>query len=170
MSAPSSASSGPLRRGRWVLTMPLFGMLCLALAAWSLTGVTAEMGNGDILWISGVLGLGASLTVTPGLLMAALSVTPTYVGRAIALVQMLRLTSAYALGPVLLYFALAYGTQLLEGLRTMFWVVLGITLAGLFVNTLIFVIGGARLHPPELRAFLEEDQPAFESPPIGRSG
>lgn len=94
---------------RWVLTMPLFGMISLSLAALGLTGITAETGDGRILVVAGALGLGASLTVTPGLLMAALSVPPMLVGRAIALVELLRLASAYTVGPVLVYIARSYG-------------------------------------------------------------
>jgi MFS family permease len=164
---------GAALTSRWVLTMPLFGMLCLALSAWRLTGVTAGTGDGELLWISAALGLGASLTVTPGLLMAALSVVPAFVGRAIALVQMLRLIGAYALGPVLVHFVLTYGTQpqeLLMGLHGAFQTVLGVTLGGILVNTVIFFVGGARLHPPRLRVFLEEDAPALESPSIKPSG
>lgn len=160
---------GAVLTTRWVLTMPLFGMTCLALAAWLLTGVTTETSDGLLLWISAALGLGASLTVTPGLLMAALSITPALVGRTLALVQLLRLTSAYLVAPVLMHFALAYGTrphELLAGLQLMFWVVLGLTLAGMVLITLIFVIGGARLHPPRLVSFLENDEPALESPPL----
>lgn len=157
---------GVVLPSRWVLTMPLFGMLCLALAAWRLTGLTADTPTGTLLWVAGALGLGASLTVTPGLLMAALSATPALVGRAIALVQLLRLTSAYAVAPVLLYFAQAGGASLIDGLHVTFRVALGITLAGIVVITLVYLAGGAKLHPPRLRSFLEEEEPAFESPPI----
>ncbi len=85
--------------------MPFFGMVALTLSAWLLTAITPNTANGQILWISGLLGLGASLTVTLGLLRAALSVAPSLVGRAIALVHLLRLSSAYLVAPVLVYLA-----------------------------------------------------------------
>ena len=154
---------------RWVLAMPFFGMLSLAVAAWMLTGVTADTSSGTTLWISGLLGLGASLTVTPGLLMAALSVVPALVGRAIALVQLLRLTSAYLLAPVLAHFALVYGTQpqqLLVGLHAMFWVIFGLLVGGILLILLIYLASGARLNPPGLENFLEHGEPALDSPPI----
>ena len=157
---------GAVLTTRWVLTLPLFGMTALAVAALLLTGVTSGTGNGWILLISGALGLGASLTVTPGLLMAALSVRPMLVGRAIALVELLRLASAYAVGPVLIYFAQSYGSQLLPGLHTAFWIVFGFMLAGIVFITLIYISGGTRIHPPGLQTFLEEGEPAFDSPPI----
>lgn len=160
---------GAVLTSRWVLTMPLFGMISLSLAAWRLTGVTADTTDARMLWISAALGLGASLTVTPGLLMAALSVPPMLVGRAIALVELLRLASAYMVGPVLVYFAISHGTQaenLLPALHTAFWIVFAFMLAGIVVITLIYLSGGARLHPPGLVTFIEKGEPAFDSPPV----
>lgn len=154
---------------RWVLTMPLFGMISLSLAAWGLTGITASTGDIRILAAAGALGLGASLTVTPGLLMAGLSVPPLLVGRAIALVELLRLASAYTVGPVLLYVAKSYGSRgegLLAGIHTGYWILLGFMLAGMLLITLIYLRGGARLHPPALEAFLQDGEPAFKSPPV----
>ena len=154
---------------RWVLTMPLLGMVSISLAAWGLTGLTSSSGDARILAVAAALGLGASLTVTPGLLMAALSVPPLLVGRAIALVELLRLVSAYTVGPVLLYVARSYGSRgegLLAGIHTGYWVVLSFMLAGMLVITLIYLRGGARLHPPELETFLQDGEPAFDSPPV----
>ena len=154
---------------RWVLTMPLVGMVSLSLAALGLTGLTASSGDARILLIAAGLGLGASLTVTPGLLMAALSVPPMFVGRAIALVELLRLVSAYTVGPVLLYIARSFGSGgsgLLAGLHAGYWIVLGFMLAGMLVVTLVYLRGGARLHPPGLENFLEKGEPAFDSPPV----
>ena len=159
---------GAVLTTRWVLTLPLFGMSALTLAALFLTGVASGTGDGRILFISGALGLGASLTVTPGLLMAALSVQPMLVGRAIALVELLRLASAYAVGPVLVYLAQSYGAQPLTGLHAAFWIVFGFMLFGIVVITLIYLYGGTRIHPPGLDTFLEEGEPAFDSPPISK--
>lgn len=154
---------------RWVLTMPLFGMISLSLAAWGLTGITADTGDARILVIAAALGLGASLTVTPGMLMAALSVPPMLVGRAIALVELLRLASAYTVGPALVYVAKSYGSggeSLLPGLHAGYWIVLGFMLSGMLIITLIYLRGGARLHPPGLETFLEKGEPALDSPPV----
>ncbi len=156
---------------RWVLTMPLFGMVSLSLAAWGLTGITPETGDARILVIAAALGLGASLTVTPGLLMAALSVPPMLVGRAIALVELLRLASAYTVGPVLVYIARSYGSgesNLLAGLHAGYWIVLCFMLAGMLVITLIYLRGGTRIHPPGLKTFLEDGEPALDSPPVAK--
>ena len=154
---------------RWVLTMPLFGMISLSLAAWGLTGITASTSDARILIAAAALGLGASLTVTPGLLMAGLSVPPILVGRAIALVELLRLASAYTVGPALLYVAQSYSSReegLLAGIHTGYWIVLGFMLAGMLLITLIYLRGGARLHPPALETFLQDGEPAFDSPPV----
>lgn len=154
---------------RWVLALPLFGMVSLAVAVWLLTGVTHGTSSGEILWISGLLGLGASLTVTPGLLMAALSVRSAMVGRAVALVELLRLFGAYVTVPVLVYFAQIYGSrppELLAGLHMTFWVAFGLLVGGIALITLIYIASGANIHPPGLDAYLERGEPALDSPPI----
>ena len=160
---------GSVLTSRWVLTMPLLGMASLSLAAWGLTGVTASTGDVRILLTAAALGLGASLTVTPGLLMAALSVPPILVGRAIALAELLRLASAYTVGPVLVYVARSAssrGESLLTGIHTGYWLVLAFMLAGMVLITLIYLRGGARLQPPALETFLKDGEPALDSPPV----
>lgn len=57
------------------------------------------------------MGIGPGRTVSPGLFIASPSVRPTLVGRAFALVQLLRLSSAYLIAPVMLDFALVNGMQ-----------------------------------------------------------
>jgi MFS family permease len=163
---------GAVLTTRWVLALPLFGMISLAVAAWLLTGVGRSTSSGEILWISGLLGLGASLTVTPGLLMAALSVVPAMVGRAVALVELLRLFAAYVTVPVLVYFARIYGSrphEMLAGLHTTFWVSFGMLVGGIVLITLVYVASGANIHPPGLDAYLERGEPALESPPISEN-
>ena len=101
--------------------------------------------------------------------MAALSVVPALVGRAIALVQLLRLTSAYLLAPVVAHFALTYGTQpqqLLAGLHAMYWVIFGLLVGGICVILLVYLLSSAHLNPPGLENFLENGEPALDSPPI----
>jgi hypothetical protein len=118
-----------------------------------------------------LLGFGAGVTVAPALFMAGLSVQPRLVGRAFALVELLRLAGAYALVPAFTYFALAFGGDppaLSRGLHVVSWVILGGLVATVVVCTVLFFLGGARIHPPDLQAYVEEGREALESPPLAR--
>ena len=155
---------------RYVLLLPLLGVSSLIAGAWILSTTTATTtGTGEILWITGLLGFGAGITVSPALFMAGLSVKPMLVGRAFALVEMLRLAGAFAIVPAFTYFAMSYGTtpeRLMLGLHYMYWVILIGLVVTIGICTTIFLLGGARIHAPDLRAYLEEQEPALESPPI----
>ena len=167
--AVSAVLFGLLLQTRFVLVLPLAGLLTLAVAAWMLLQVQATTGTGMILWVAGLLGLGAGLAVSPGLFMAALSVAPNLVGRAFALVELLRLCTAYLAGPILLYAAGANGKQpaaLMAGLHNAFWATLALTLIGIVLGTAIFIAGGARLHPPRLDEYIEHGKEALDSPPV----
>ncbi len=160
---------GRLLTTRYMLVLPPVGMLALLLAAWLLTTTTTRSGNGEFLWIAGLLGLGAGFTVSPGLFVAALSVPSQLVGRAFALVEMLRLAGAYALVPAFLYFAQVHGTQpgpLVLGLHVVFWVILVLLAVTIIFTTALYVAGGAYLHPPNLTRYLKEGKEAFQSPPV----
>lgn len=82
---------------------------------------------------------------------------------------MLRLAGAFAFVPAFTFFATVYGTrpeQLLAGAHIVYWVMLiGLVATGVAV-TGIFFAGGARIHPPDLAAYLERQETALESPPV----
>lgn len=157
---------------RYVLLLPLGGMLALVVAAWLLTTITTTTGTGLVLWVAGLLGLGASLTVSPGLFMAGLSVRPNLIGRAFALVELLRLAGAFAFAPAFLYFATALGNtpaRLVLGMHIVFWVILLGSLGTIALATAIFFAGGGRVHPPDLVAYIERNEEAMDSPAFGEA-
>lgn len=154
---------------RYVLLLPLLGVASLIAGAWLLTTTTTSTGSGELLWIGGILGVGAGMTVSPALFMAGLSVKPMLVGRAFALVELLRLAGAFAIVPAFTYFAMAYGSdpsRVMLGLHYMYWVILIGLVVTVGICTLMFVLGGARIHAPNLQAYLEEGEAALESPPV----
>lgn len=160
---------GALFPTRYVLLLPAMGLTALAAGALVLTTTIPSDGIGKYLWVTGLIGLGAGLTVSPGLFMAGLSVPPPLVGRAFALVELLRLAGAFAFVPAFTYFATIYGTrlpELMRGAHIVYWVTLIVVLVSMVAITAIFALGGARIHAPNLRAYLEEDQAALESPPV----
>lgn len=160
---------GKFLNTRYVLLLPLLGVGSLIASAWLLTTTTLATGSGELLWIAGIVGVGAGLTVSPALFMAALSVKPLLVGRAFALVELLRLAGAFAIVPAFTYFAMSYGVtppRLLLGLHYMYWVILIGLVVTIGICMAIFLLGGARIHAPDLRAYLEDQEAALESPPV----
>ncbi len=154
---------------RYLLLLPPLGLVSLLVAAFLLTTTPATDTLGMYYCATGLMGLGAGLTVSPGLFMAGLSVNPQIIGRAFALVELLRLAGAYAFVPAFEYFTTIYGTtpsNLTLGAHVVFWVVLIIIAVAMALITLVFVLGGARIQAPDLRAYLERNQPALESPPV----
>jgi hypothetical protein len=93
---------------RWLPLLAVASLCLLALAAWLLTGLTATTGDGTISLIAALLGLGAAISIVPGLFLAALSLPAALVGRGLALVTLLRCALQYAVGPALTH---AIGTQ-----------------------------------------------------------
>ncbi|MGH2486225.1 MAG: hypothetical protein ACRDHE_09455, partial [Ktedonobacterales bacterium] len=162
---------GKLFSTRYLLLLPLLGVTSLIAAGWILSTTTISSGSGEALWIAGMLGFGAGVTVAPALFLAGLSVQPNLVGRAFALVELLRLAGAFALVPAFTYFATIYGMrpeQLMLGLHLMYWVVLIGLVATVAICAAIFLLGGARIHAPNLNAYINEGQPALESPEAPR--
>ncbi len=158
---------GRLFNTRYVLVLPLSGMTALLAVAWIMTTLTTHTGRGELFWIAFLLGAGAGLTVSPGLFIAALSVSPKLVGRAFFVVETLRLAGAYALAPAFVYFAEIFGMtpqKLVLGMHTVFWVSVGIMAVTMAITTVLFFLGGARLHAPDLSGYLERQEGAFESP------
>jgi MFS family permease len=94
---------------RWLPLLAAGSLFLLALAALLLTGLTTTTGDGTISLVAGLLGLGAALSIVPGLFLAALNMpSAALVGRSLALVTLLRYALQYAAGPALIH---AIGTQ-----------------------------------------------------------
>jgi MFS family permease len=104
-----------------------------------------------------LLGIGAGATVSPGLFLIGLGMPSQQLGRAFALVQLLRSMATYAVAPIVV--AVAPGH---DGLLAMA-VVAG---AGLVAALAVPALSGARLRAPDLEAWLAGDK-ALPSPPTG---
>lgn len=160
---------GLLFKTRFLPVLALAGMLILTLAAGLLTQLSLGSGNGFILIVAGLLGLGAGLTVSPGLFTAAFGVPSKQIGRTFALVELLRSAAAYLIGPVMLHFALSQGATpraLVQGFHITFWATFGLLVIGIAVLVTLFLISKVRLRPPNLEGWLNGDEQALESPPV----
>ena len=150
-----------LFRTRYLPVLVLAGML-LIICAGLIEALTTS--SAAILLSSAMLGAGAGATVSPGLFLAGMGVPANRVGRAFALVELLRSEAAYLVGPVLLYVAMLH-RPLADGLRFATWITVGAATAGVLAVVGLFVASGARLHAPDLEAWLDRGEQAMDSPP-----
>jgi MFS family permease len=160
---------GALFRTRFVPVLATAGMVVLAAGGGALLTLTVGSGHAVILIAAGALGFGAGATVSPGLFLAALAVPSSRLGEAFALVELLRSEAAFLVGPVLLYVATSAGISgraLTSGITTGVWVAIGLVVAGTVANIALFYAGGARLHAPDLEAWVGRGEHALESPAV----
>jgi len=101
---------------RWGAPMAFVGLILLGIG--SLLGTTFGIDRPlfATVVVIVILAFGAGLTITPGLLTMALGVQGHFVGRAIALLALLRTEASYLTGPLATIFAASRGYQYLEKL------------------------------------------------------
>jgi hypothetical protein len=90
---------GVLFATRWITALGLSGLLLLDAGAWLLTRLSAPTGDGGVMLVAFVLGLGAGVSVAPGMFLASLSVPPVLTGRTLALITLLRYAVQVGVGP-----------------------------------------------------------------------
>ena len=139
------------------------GLLALVGGCALLLGLSMSGSTAVVPWTGALLGFGAGATVTPGLFLAGLGVRSHRLGRAFALVQLLRLTATFAVGPIVLYVA-QQQSSLADGIRLAVWVTLALALLGLALSLLVPALSGARLQVPDLEGWLEHGERGLSSP------
>ena len=140
------------------------GLLALGIGT-GLLLVVAEQGSpsASFSWAVLLLGFGAGASVSPGLFLAAFGVPSQSLGRAFALVELLRSEAGYAVAPVVA--AIAQGSATLaDGVRTGLVVTLVLTALGLLVALVLPAVSGARLRAPDLAGWLAGEGKALPSP------
>lgn len=91
---------GRLVTTKWIALIGVSGLTVIAVALAS-TLARRPPSVHDVSLLSFLAGLGAGLAVTPGLLLVALTYPRAQVGRAIAMLNLLRLTATYITGPLI---------------------------------------------------------------------
>lgn len=146
---------------RWLPLQVLVGILLVGVAG----GLLLSPDNHSlVLAAAALLGVGAGSTVSPGLFVAAFGVESSKLGRAFALVELLRAEAAYLVGPVLLYSA-QRAADPASGLQRSTWIVIGLVVAGVGLLLLIARLSRVRLPEPDLEGWLNGEQKALPSPP-----
>ena len=86
------------------------------------------------------------------------------IGRAFAMVELLRSEAAFLLAPVLV--VLAMHTRGLAGIRLGLLVAVVVGAVGLTAVVAVYLVSGARPAQPDLVEWLDHDGQALDSPPI----
>ena len=162
----AAVALGAVFRTRYLPVLVNVGLLALGGGCALLLGLSASGGTGLVPPAAALLGFGAGATVTPGLLLAGLGVHPHLLGRAFALVQLLRLTTSFAVAPVVVHLAQSHGSRA-DGIHLGVWVSLAISMLGLVLSLAVPALSGARLERPDLEAWLEDGERGIASPAAG---
>ena len=115
---------------------------------------------------SGLSGVGLGATVAPALFGAAFSLPAFSLQRVFGIVELLRGVAAFMLAPVFAHIALTVGGSPRSGTGIVLWIALGLTLGGMVVVVLLYVLGAARPQAPDLDRFMSGQAPAWDSPPL----
>lgn len=160
--AVAATAFGLLFRTRFVPVLADVGLVAFGGAA----GVLLLLSPSNQWWLvplaALLLGFGAGATVSPGLFMTALGIPSTSIGRAFALVQLLRSVATFGVGPVVLYLAMSTD-DLASGISGGFVAMLVLAGLALLAALVIPFLSGARLREPDLEAWLD-GEPALPSP------
>ena len=157
---------GVLFRTRYLPLLVLAGMLLLIVAA----GVLLLPGiAGRPAWIlaaTGLLGLGAGATVSPGLFLSGMSLPSSILGRIVALIELVRSVGDFLIAPVMVGIAGPGATHAHLAL----WITLAAASGATLLCVGLYLAGGIGLPEPKLRPWLEGDakaeNTAIESPPL----
>lgn len=113
---------------------------------------------------STLLGYGAGAAVAPALFLAGLGVESQKIGRAFALIELLRSEAAFLMAPVLLVLASHVGG--LVGVREALLISLVIAAVGLLFAAVVYVGSGTRRHAARIDSWLGGEGPALHSPAV----
>jgi MFS family permease len=160
---------GTVFKTRYMPVLVLVGMIAL-LAGGALLLVAGTPSHHSLLMIAvALLGLGAGLTVSPGLFLAGFSLESKVLGRIVALVELVRSVGDFLIAPVMLALSKMFsggGAVHPHGIAVAVAISLGAALATTLLCVLIYATSGLGLPRPQLKRWLEEDGVAIDSPPL----
>lgn len=156
---------------RTAYTAPLMlaGMVILMVAAVLLAFAIGPGATPLLLICSALLGLGAGMTVGPGLFMAGLPLPAQILGRIFALVELVRTVADFIMAPVMQKIARATSyppVMTIQGYREALGIVLLVAIATTVIGALLYVLSGNRLRKPDLGPWIAQKDVALESQPL----
>jgi hypothetical protein len=99
--------------------------------------------------------------------MAGFSLESKLLPRVFAMIELMRGVTAFMIAPILIYLADVVGTSKQAGLTDTVWVCLVLAATGFVGGCALYLSGRPRLVAPDIDRWQgEDDQPAWESPPL----
>jgi hypothetical protein len=151
--AAAAVTFGLVLRSRFVPVLVDVGLVALVGAVVLLLAGGATSPGALVGVAVALVGFGAGATVSPGLFLVGWSLPSVELGRAFAMVQLIRSTVTYAVAPVVLHVAIS-GSSPAGGLRTALVVTLALVGATLVAALALPLVSGARLRVPDLEGWL----------------
>lgn len=165
----AALSLGVLLRTRFLPVLIVAGVACLVGGGAVVLKLGVDASPALTMAAAGLLGLGAGATVSPGLTVAAFTVASKMVGRVFALVELVRSLADYIIAPIIMKIARVRSHQppldwpgVHQAAVVTLWLTIGFTILGVA----LWFAGGVGLPLPDIRAWIERKQPAFESPKL----
>jgi MFS family permease len=160
---------GLLLKTRFLPILILGGVACLIGGGAVILNLGADASSALTLAAAGLLGLGAGATVSPGLVLAAFSIASKMVGRVFALVELVRSLADYIIAPIIMKIAQVHSYRppldwpgVHQAAIVTLWLTVGFTVLGV----VLWFAGRAGLPLPDIRAWIDRKEPAFESPKL----
>ena len=158
---------GVMLKSRWVPLYTLSGLIAIcagsALLFQGLQTSAADTNSAATF----LIGYGAGSTITPALFTVGLSLSRDIIARAIAAVEVVRLTIGFTSGPLTLHsIAVHGGNALLRGMHSTMLYVIGISAFATVVVIALLLRYYRNPHAPDLVRYVKEGVPAFDSPPL----
>jgi MFS family permease len=153
-------------RTRLIPVLAFSGIVILIPAAALASRVVTSGGVAVTCATTGLIGLGVGASVSPALFLAGFSLRSSQIQRVFALIELLRGVAAFVAAPVLAYVVTQIGASAKDGARDGVWICLGLAGIGALLALAMFVAGGGRLQAPDLDRWQDEDEPAWETPPM----
>lgn len=164
----TAALLGMLIRTRFLPLLILGGMAVTVGGGALLFALSPHGPDAAMLAATGLLGLGAGATVSPGLYLAGFALRARLIGRIFALVELVRSVSDYILAPVILRIArdASHGSLTMHGITHALWLLLLLSVALVALGVALYLAGGVGLPKPDLQGWIESDRAAVKSPPL----
>jgi hypothetical protein len=158
---------GTILRARIMPLFLLIGMALLIGAGAVLVKLPSNDGTALTMGAAALLGFGAGATVSPGLNFASFAVPNQIIGRAFALVELVRSLADYIMAPVILQIARESSAVGLDahGTHFAFWVTLMVTIGCTVAGTLLYILGRG-LPRPDFDTWLAHKGAAIKPPPL----
>lgn len=155
---PVGAAIGAIALWRLFATRLLPLLVDAGMCAMGAAGLLLLAGQGrtNVLLAALLLGVGAAATVSPGLFLTGLGLPSDRLARAFALVQLLRALATYAVAPIVLQVVVKKGAS--SGPQHAYLAMTVVAAVGLVLLIVVPFLSGARLHAPDIEAWLDGGQ------------